>query len=122
VAKNDSNTVLEDLKREIETFCTERDWDQFHGLKDLSMGLATEASEIMELFRFKSDDECTAVVNGSERYKVEDELADVLFFVLRMAQKYDIDLATSFARKMQKNRNKYPVEKSKGSNKKYTEL
>lgn len=122
MSNHDSRTVLADLKKDIEAFCTERDWDQFHGLKDLSMGLATEASEVMELFRFKSDDECNAVVTGENRYKLEDELADVLFFVVRMAQKYNIDLATSFDRKMQKNRAKYPVEKSKGSNKKYTEL
>lgn len=122
MANNDTTTVLAALKKDIEVFCTERDWDQFHGLKDLSMGLATEASEVMELFRFKSDDQCNAVANGESRYKLEDELADVLFFVVRIAQKYNIDLATSFECKMQKNRAKYPVEKSKGSNKKYTEL
>ena len=122
MANNDTTTVLAALKKDIEVFCTERDWDQFHGLKDLSMGLATEASEVMELFRFKSDDQCNDVASGESRYKLEDELADVLFFVVRMAQKYNIDLTTSFERKMQKNRAKYPVEKSKGSNKKYTEL
>lgn len=118
----DNKTVFEELKNEVKTFCSEREWDQFHGLKDLSIGLATEASELLELFRFKSDEQCEAVMSGADRQKAEDELADVLFFVVRFAQKYDVDLATAFRRKMEKNRAKYPVEKSRGSNKKYTEL
>ncbi len=118
----DSKTVLDTLKKDIEVFCTEREWDQFHGLKDLSMGLSTEAAELMELFRFKSDEECNALLQGPARVDIEDELADVMFFVVRLSQKYGIDLTTAFERKMQKNRAKYPVEKSKGSNKKYSEL
>lgn len=118
----DNKTVLDELKKEIQTFCAEREWDQFHGLKDLSIGLATEASELLELFRFKSDAECEAVMRGADRQKAEDELADVLFFVVRFAQKYNVDLITAFRRKMEKNRAKYPVEKSRGSNKKYSEL
>lgn len=118
----DNKVVLEELKKDIEKFCTEREWDQFHGLKDLSIGLITEASELLELFRFKTEDECDRLMASPERTKAEDELADVLFFVVRLAQKYDIDLSTAFSRKMEKNRAKYPVEKSRGSNKKYTEL
>lgn len=120
--KNDKQTVFDDIKKDIQQFCTERDWDQFHGLKDLSIGLATEAAELLEVFRFKNDGECEAIMAGVDRQKVEDEIADVLFFTLRFAQKYDIDLTSSYFRKMEKNRAKYPVEKSKGSNKKYTEL
>lgn len=118
----DNKTVLDTLKKDIQAFCAEREWDQFHGLKDLSMGLSTEAAELMELFRFKSDEECNALLKGPARVNIEDELADVMFFVVRLAQKYDIDLTTAFERKMEKNRAKYPVEKSKGSNKKYSEL
>lgn len=118
----DNKMVFDALKEDVKLFCAEREWDQFHGLKDLSIGLTTEASELLELFRFKSDAECEAVMSGSGRQKAEDEIADVLFFVVRFAQKYNVDLTTAFQRKMEKNRAKYPVEKSRGSNKKYNEL
>lgn len=118
----DTKTTLSELKKNIQHFCEERDWGQFHGMKDLSIGLSTEAAELLELFRFKTDEQCEALLMGSGRQDIEDEIADVLFFILRIAQKYDIDLSNAFAHKMQKNAQKYPVEKSRGSNKKYTEL
>ncbi len=118
----DNKVMISELKEQVKAFCSEREWDQFHGLKDLSIGMATEAAELLEVFRFKNDEECEAIMTGEDRQKVDDELADVLFFVVRFAQKYDIDLATAFTRKMEKNRAKYPVEKSRGSNKKYSEL
>lgn len=118
----DTQTVIEDLKKEVQIFCDERDWGQFHGVKDLSIGLITEASELLELFRFKSEQECEALVSSTDRQKVEDELSDVLFFILRFAQKYNVDLTTALNRKMQKNRAKYPIDKARGSNKKYSEL
>lgn len=118
----DQTTNIETLKLIIKDFCTARDWDQFHSLKDLSIGLSTEANELLELFRFKTDVEIIEKLQDPLfAEKVQHELADVLFFVLRVSQKYNIDLTTAFLNKMKINNQKYSVEKAKGSNKKYNE-
>lgn len=114
---------LEQMQKQIREFCTERDWDQFHSLKDLAIGLTVESSELLELFRFKSDEECRSMLTeDSRRQKVEEELADVLFFLLRISDLYKINLVEAFAAKMKRNSAKYPVHLAKGSNKKYTDL
>lgn len=114
---------LETLKAMVRRFCEERDWDQFHNIKDLSMALSIEAAELMELFRWKDAAQLEALLqNATKKEEVEDELSDILFFILRIAQTSDIDLAKSLERKIAKNALKYPVEKAKGSNKKYNEL
>lgn len=110
------------LTQFIQAFCEARDWDQFHPPKDLAIGMSTEANELLELFRFKSDAEVQEKMKTPEfRQKVSEELADVFFFVLRFAQMNSIDLAEALQNKMQKNAEKYPVEKAKGSNRKYNE-
>lgn len=120
---SDDSTKFSELKATIQKFCEERDWDRFHGAKDLAIGAATESSELLEIFRFQSEEQCEEMMkDADQRTKTGDELADVLFFVLRFAQKYGFDLSDAFARKMAKNIAKYPVEKAKGSNKKYTDL
>ena len=120
----DTKLTLENLKTMVQGFCEERDWDQFHNSKDLAIGVATESAELLEIFRFKTDQECDKMFleKTPEREKISDELADVLFFVVRMAQKYNIDLSDAFEAKLNKNRVKYPIEKARGSNKKYNEL
>jgi NTP pyrophosphatase (non-canonical NTP hydrolase) len=112
---------IEELENRVEDFCELRDWDQYHNPKDLAIGVSTEASELLEHFRFKSPQEAEELLNTTEeREEIEEEMADVLFFLLRMAGKYDIDLVEVFERKMAKNSERYPVEKAKGSNEKYT--
>ena len=121
--KMDSTTSIEQLKDLIKKFCNERDWDQFHTAKDLAIGLVTEASEVLEHFRFQSESDVKELLaSNARKEQVEDELADTLFFILRFGQRYDIDLATAMVRKLDKNALKYPVEKCRGLNKKYTEL
>ena len=110
---------LRGLQKLVQSFCEERDWDQFHSAKNLAIGLVTEASELLELFRFHEN--CDHVVK-EKREEVSDELADVFFFLLRFAQRNDIDLAEALTYKLKKNAEKYPIYKSKGTNKKYTEL
>ena len=105
----------------IRTFCDERDWDQFHNPKDLSISLALEAAEVMEHFQWKSPEEMMEHV-AKRKDEVGEELIDVLFQVLLMANKLDIDISAAFEKKMAKNAAKYPVEKARGSHKKYTEL
>jgi NTP pyrophosphatase (non-canonical NTP hydrolase) len=107
----------------VREFSEERDWDQFHNPKDLAIGIVTEASELLEMFRFKTEVEVDALLNQqSSAKKVRDELADVLYFALRLAQKYDIDVSSSLEEKIKDNAKRYPVKKAKGSNKKYTEF
>ncbi len=119
----DSETSVENLKNMVREFCEERDWDQFHNPKDLVIGMETEASELLQLFRFKDIYECTDMMENVEsRTKICDELSDVLYFVLRFAQMNGIDLSSALKRKLLKNNEKYPVEFSKGSNKKYDQL
>ena len=119
----DSKTTLNELKEKIKTFCEERDWDQFHDAKELAIGIVTEASELLEHFRFKSKEQINEMFkNETKRNELTEEMADVLYFLIRMAQRYNIDLTTELNRKLDKNHKKYPIEKSKGSNKKYTEF
>lgn len=118
----DSKTTINELKTIIKDFCQERDWDQFHNPKDLAIGLSTESNELLDLFRFKSDKQIHEIMNtSSKREKVEEELADSLFFILRFAQMNDMDLSEILKRKMDINNLKYPKETSRGNNKKYNE-
>jgi NTP pyrophosphatase (non-canonical NTP hydrolase) len=120
---DDPTTTISELKEQVKRFCEARDWDKYHNAKDLAIGVSTESGELLDLFRFKSLDEVEEMFrNGGERMEIEDEMADVMLFLLRMAQKYDIDLARAFANKMGKNEKKYPVEKARGLNKKYDRL
>lgn len=114
---------IEKLVAIVKTFCEERDWDQFHGPKDLAIGVITEAAELLEHFRFLSDAQALKLLNDpSQKEEIEDELADVLFFLLRFSQRFDIDLGRALLRKIEKSEKKYPVEKAKGKNTKYTKL
>jgi len=114
---------VEDLMATVRSFCEARDWDQFHTPKDLAIGLATEASELLEIFRFLSDEQSAAKLADPEsRQAIENELADVLFFLLRFSQRFDIDLSEALATKMALNAKRYPVEKSRGKNLKSTDL
>jgi NTP pyrophosphatase (non-canonical NTP hydrolase) len=115
--------TIEELKKTVQEFCEARDWDQFHGPKDLAIGVITEASELLEHFRFLSDEQALALLhNPQQKEEIEDELADVLFFLLRFSQRFDIDLDMALLRKIGKSEKKYPVDKAKGSNQKYTKL
>lgn len=118
----DNKVNIEELKQIVKNFCDDRDWEQFHNPKDLTIGISTEANELLSLFRFKNNEEMKAMFeNSKKRADIEDELSDVFFFLLRFAQMYGIDLDESLKRKIDKNNKKYSVEKFKGSNKKYCE-
>ncbi|MGE3682762.1 MAG: nucleotide pyrophosphohydrolase [Bdellovibrionales bacterium] len=107
---SDENTTLDQLKEEVRKFCAERNWDPYHSPKDLAIGLVTEASELLEIFRFVRERELKPLLEDSERRQhMSDELADSLYFLLRFAQLYNFDLSESLRRKMEKNAIKYPV-------------
>lgn len=119
----DDTTTIEDLKRRIQCFCEERDWDQFHNPKDLAIGISTEANELLDIFRFKTEEQMKEIfLKEPSRVHVEEEIADVLFFIIRFAQMNNLDLDMCLKNKMEKNAKRYSVEKSKGNNLKYSEM
>jgi NTP pyrophosphatase (non-canonical NTP hydrolase) len=118
----DSENNINELKEIVKKFCDDRDWEQFHNPKDLAIGISTEANELLSLFRFKSKEDMEEIFkNLNKREDIEDETADIFFFLLRFAQMNNIDLSEVLKKKIQKNNEKYSVEKFKGSNKKYSE-
>lgn len=118
-----NNLNLPLILQNMDTFVKERDWDQFHTVKNLAMALSVESSELVEIFQWLTEKQSMEARNDPKlKGKVEDEVADVFFYLLRIVSKMDIDLEQAVLAKMKKNAEKYPVEKSKGSVKKYTEL
>jgi len=116
---SDSTTQVQDLKDYLRAFCEERDWGQFHSAKDLAIGAVTEASELLEPFRFLTEAQVDQLMKDPEaREHLGDELADVLFFIVRFAQKFDYDLSEVFYKKMQKNAKRYPAAEFRGRNQK----
>ncbi|MCD8574205.1 MAG: nucleotide pyrophosphohydrolase [Erysipelotrichaceae bacterium] len=112
---------MDQLMKIIDEFCSERDWDQYHSPKELAIGLSTEANELLALFRFQSEEQIKQMMI-EQREAIEDEVVDSLFFILRFASLYHVDLLEALERKMVRNRLKYPIELSKGKNIKYTHL
>ena len=108
-------TDIEQIIEELRRFNQERDWDQFHNGKDLAIGLSVEASELLEAFLWKAPEQ----VNPD---KVREELADVLNFAFQMADRYGLNIKEIMLAKIRKNAEKYPVDKAKGSAKKYNEF
>jgi NTP pyrophosphatase (non-canonical NTP hydrolase) len=110
---------LEQLNKDVREFCEERDWTQYHTPKDLAIGLSTESNELLELFRFKDQEDQDELLDNQEtRIDIEDELADVLFFTLRFADLNGIDLESALRTKIEKNRTRYPKDEYQSSNKK----
>ena len=112
---------LEDLKQRLREFAEARDWDQFHSPKNLSMALIAEAAEIVEHFQWLTQEKSHNLPANKQK-EVETELADVLIYLVRLADKLDIDLLSAANNKIEENEKKYPVDKAKGNAKKYTEL
>ena len=108
-------TDLQELRKAIVEFTQERDWDQFHNAKDLALALSIEAAELNEAFLWKDASE----VNVE---KVKEELADVFNYAILIADKFNLDVKHIVLDKLQRNAEKYPVEKAYGNAKKYSEL
>jgi len=112
---------FEEISAKIIRFRDERNWKQFHNPKDMAISLVLESTEFLEHFQWKNKKEIEAHLK-KHTGEVADELADVLYWVLLIANDLDIDLNEALNAKMAKNEAKYPVEKSKGNHRKYTEL
>lgn len=117
----DSVDRLNQLRDALRRFATERDWDQFHSPKNLAIALSVEASELLEHFQWTPDSDSEALT-PDKRTKVTEELADVLLYLIRLADRLDVDLPNAAMEKMKVNAAKYPVERARGSSKKYTDL
>ncbi len=117
----DKETHIEELKEKVKDFCEKRDWDQFHNIKELAIDLSIEVSELLELFRWQNPEEIKETMKN-KREADEDEVADAMFDLLRIAQMNNIDLSEALDKKLEKTAKNYPVEKAKGSIKKYNEF
>jgi NTP pyrophosphatase (non-canonical NTP hydrolase) len=114
---------LQKINDEIEKIVLERDWDQFHSVKNLVMALSVESSELVEIFQWLTEDQSNmASDNPDLKSKIEDEVADVFVYLLRIATKTNINLEQAVLKKLKKNAEKYPVDKSKGNSKKYNQF
>ncbi len=116
-----SDIDLETLKQRIREFADARDWNQFHSPKNLSMALSVEAAEIVEHFQWLTEEQSNNLPQN-KRQEVESELADTFIYLIRMADKLDIDLLSATKKKIAVNEEKYPVDKARGNAKKYTEF
>ena len=105
---------MQEIMNKILNFVDERDWDQFHSPVNLSKSIIIEAAELLELFQW--DDE------NVDYSKVKEELADIIIYSFQLADKCDFDVKEIILEKIKKNEERYPIEKSKGSSKKYNEL
>ena len=111
---------LADLISQVRHFADERDWQQFHSPKNLASALIVEAGELLEHFQWLTATESESL-DAEKRAAVELEMADVLIYLVRLADRLDINLVDAAAKKLAINAQKYPVERAKGSNKKSTE-
>jgi len=112
---------ISELTKQIVDFRDARDWKQFHNPKDMALSLVLEAAEVMEHFQYKNPKEIEEYLK-TNRKDVGEELSDVLYWVLIMSHDLGIDLKSAFQKKLKKIGEKYPVEKARGSNKKYNQL
>jgi NTP pyrophosphatase (non-canonical NTP hydrolase) len=112
---------LESVRAQLSAFVEERDWDQFHNPKNLAMAMAGEAGEVLEHFQWLTPEEA-ATLPAQTRAEVALELADVLLFLVRLADKLEVDLLEAATRKLALNRSRYPVRKARGRATKYDKL
>ncbi len=106
---------FDNIINKIIKFRNDREWEQFHNSKDLALALSIEASELLELFLWKGNEDC-------DKNKLKEELADVFMYALLLANKHNLDINQIISEKIEKNTEKYPISKAKGTAKKYTDL
>lgn len=112
---------IKNITKKIIEFRDKRDWKQFHNPKDLAISLNLEASELLEHFQWKNENEINQYLKKNKT-QVAEELADIMYWVLLISNDLKIDIMKSLEIKMNKNKKKYPIKKSKGNNKKYNQL
>lgn len=113
--------IKPDLLERLIAFRRDRDWEQFHNPKDLAISLSIEASELLEWFQWRTNDEISAQLKSEKREALEDELADVAVYLTYLCHDLGIDINKAIAAKVEKNAAKYPIDKVKGRADKYNE-
>jgi dCTP diphosphatase len=109
------------LRDALRRFAADRDWDQYHSPKNLAIAVSVEAGELLEIFQWLTDDTSQSL-SAEQSARVREEMADVLLYLIRLADKLNIDLVAAAQDKLALNAQKYPIDKARGSNRKYTEL
>lgn len=113
---------IQKIAEELQKFATERDWDQFHTPKNLATSMSVESAELLELFQWTRGQKDWHEIEEKEiKEKIENEIADILLYLIRFSDLAKIDLEKVALRKISLNAKKYPIEKSKGSDRKYNE-
>ena len=113
--------TLADLRERLRHFAAERDWEKYHSPKNLASALIVEAAELLERFRWLTEDESRSLP-PTQLARVREEMADVLIYLVRLADKLDIDLLEAARQKVEENALKYPADKARGNNRKYPDL
>ena len=120
--KTDKITTIDELKKNLKEFVRERDWEQFHHPKDLALSLTLESTEVLELFQWNNKTLEELKKDPEFMENMKDELADVLTHTLNLCNYLEIDLSSSFEKKIEKSAKKYPIHLAKGKSDKYTKL
>jgi len=115
----DDEGRLQELTAELAAFARERDWDQFHAPKNLAMALSVEASELVEIYQWMTLEQSTSP-DAATKQRIEEEVADIFLYLLRLSDKAGVDLLDAATRKIAANGIKYPADKSRGRSDKYT--
>jgi NTP pyrophosphatase (non-canonical NTP hydrolase) len=119
----DSKATISSLKEAVAKFRDERDWLKFHNPKDLGIALSIESSELEELFLWKEDVSAGSIKKDRRQFsRVKEEIADIFIYLLSLSNVLGLDMSEAVDEKLEQNAKKYPISKSKGSNKKYDEL
>ena len=113
---------IKKIQKQLSDFADERDWNQFHNPKNLAMALSVEASELVEIFQWLTPEQAEEIMSTNESEHVKEEMADVMIYLIRLADKLNVDLEDAVADKIIKNGEKYPIDTSKGSTTKRTTL
>ena len=113
--------IQTDVLQKLIDFRHERDWEQFHKPKDLAISLSIEASELLEWFQWKNDEEIASKLNSDKRVDLEDEVADIAIYLAYLCHDLGIDINQVLSKKIHKNAAKYPIDKVKGRSDKYNE-
>ncbi len=112
---------LEEIRKKLALFARARNWDQFHSPKNLSMALTAEAAELLEIFQWLTDEQSREIVNNvNEMAQVREEIADVMIYLVRLADKLNVDIEKAVLDKIELNEKKYPVELAKNNATKYS--
>ena len=114
---------ISDLQKKVASFVHERNWKEFHTPKDLALSIAIETAELLELFQWKTNKEIQELLNDTKyRNRIEEEIADIMIYILVLSNTLDIDLSKVVLQKIQINKDRYSIQKAKGNATKYTEF